>query len=165
MSLVPYDSSGTFVTIAETSMSRIHFATNDDIWYKSDLLEGMVSSGAFSKAAIKAKKETSVGLNANHYGLLQDKDLRPLVRPMDCNTHDSTHIFFSDGLCNTELDLLLPKLAEKGITFPILRAFMQADFRQQRMYKEHGIKWDNIFSEARHTNWKNTGSLSSRVGV
>ena len=124
MSLAPYDPSGTFVTIAETNMDKIHFATNDDIWYKSDLLQGMVASGAFSQAAIKAK-ETSIGLNANI-----NKDLTPLVRPMDCNTHDSTHIFFSDGLCNTELDLLLPKLVAKGITFTILRNFMAADFRR-----------------------------------
>ena len=32
--------------------------------------------------------------------LAHDKDSRPLVRAMDCNTHDSTHIFFSDGICN-----------------------------------------------------------------
>ena len=160
MSLVPYDSSGTFVTIAETDMSRIQFATNDDIWYKSDLLEGMVSSGAFSKKAIK-DKETSIGINANQDGLLQDKELRAYVRPMDCNTHDSTHIFFSDGLCNTELDLLLPKLVAKGITFTTLKDYMAADFRRPRMYKEHGLTWDKIFSPQRHANWKNTGSLSS----
>ena len=133
MSLVPYDPSGTLVTIAETNMSRIHFATNDDIWYKSDLLEGMVSSGAFSKKAIK-DKETSIGINANQDGLLQDKELRAYVRPMDCNTHDSTHIFFSDGLCNTEVDLLLPTLAERGITFAVLRGYMAADLHRPRMY-------------------------------
>ena len=159
-SLVPHDTTGTFVTIAEVDIARFQFCSNDDIWYKSDVLEGMATSAHFTKAAVE-EKATSVGLNVNPHGLLQDRELRPLVRPMDCNTHDSTHIFFSDGLCNTEVDLLLPKLAAHGITFAVLRAYVSADFRRPRMYTQNGVNLAKVFSESRHANWKSSGGLST----
>ena len=62
-------------------------------------------SAVLKKSALEAL-EKSVGLNFVPAGLMFDAEIREVVRPTS-TTFDAMHVWFSNGICNTELQIFL----------------------------------------------------------
>ena len=120
------------VDIGCTDVQRFRRRSNEELWLQVDTLS---RSKPYLSQAEFAKQEISMGLVLNEQGLLRDEALRPYCRPMDVQTHDPTHLLFADGICCTELNLLLPRLLAAGVSFELLDQFMNADWSQPRALK------------------------------
>jgi hypothetical protein len=53
-------------------------------------------------------KSQSYGLKSDEHAVFSDHELRPFLRHSECNTHDPTHTLYSNGICHTEVNKLLP---------------------------------------------------------
>ena len=148
-----------FVDIACTDETQFRRCEDSDVWHKVDLLAALVHR--VTKTQLEAK-ETALGLNHNPEGLLLDVELRPFVRPITVQTHDPTHVFFSDGLCNTELNLLLPKLAElePPVTVEILLIYLSAAWKLPRAFRAT-TSLTSIFSPHRVKHFRRVGKVQA----
>ena len=109
--------------ISEHRRDRIHHAENKDVWDKADALaavKGVIRATDFSMV------ETACGMNFIPTGVLWRPALRECLKPVDVHTYDATHTFLADGSMNTEVDFLLRRMSEAGVTFELLRVRIYA---------------------------------------
>ena len=96
-----------FVDITCTDVSRFTPCTDQDMFDSADLLAARaehISEDEFCKL------ETNLGFNHNPHGILLALDLRPFLRPSSMVMWDPMHIYFSDGIFQLEVELLLGSL-------------------------------------------------------
>ena len=95
--------------------------SNEDVYAAVDQL--VERSRGKSKAAREAM-ETEYGFNIVPDGLLLDKSLRVLFKPVDHTLRDWQHTIVGDGVANSVLGETLQKLKAFGYTWEGVRAFM-----------------------------------------
>ena len=95
------------VSISHHDPNDFHIRSNEDVWAIVDDLE--LSSVRLGKTAFK-HKQTEVGFNHVPEGLLQDKELRTIYRPVDHTIRDWQHTIAQDGVANTHIACLLHAL-------------------------------------------------------
>ncbi len=83
-----------------------------------------------------------------------------MLEPIGRLIHDPMHVFFSNGICRRELELLLPKLATVNVGFQELRSWLAAAFKTPcyQMTKHAGLA--HAFCESRENNFKKSGSFA-----
>ena len=122
-------SSSYLVHLSCSDSSRFDFASNEDLWEKSDTLARTASEG--TKKELE-ELQMLYGINYSPEGILADKELRPFVKPADTITYDAMHCLVSNGICQNETALLLAALKTDGISWDMLRKFVAADWRFNR---------------------------------
>ena len=55
-------------------------------------------------------KMVGFGLNYSVDALMADKELRSVCLVLEAQTHDPAHVLFSNGMCHTEVSLVVAKL-------------------------------------------------------
>jgi len=148
-----------FVDIGCTNVEHFRRCTDHEIWHKADLLAALHSR--LSRTEFE-KKEIGFGLNHNEFGLLLDESLRPFIRPISVQTHDPTHILFADGMCNTELNLLLPVLeqCQPPLTIEMLNTYLTACWTMPRAWRATTSIQD-VFSPQRVKHFRRMGSVQA----
>ena len=71
----------------------------------------------------------AMGLNHNANGPLLCQELRPYVCPAKGNAYDPMHCFFSNGVVQADLQLMMEQFVAAGILWEDLHSFCQADWR------------------------------------
>ena len=146
--------------ISCTDVSRYKYNSNEMIWGKVDVLAAMANDPSIGKGTLESL-ETGYGLHHNPDGILQDHEIRPHLPPADVTTHDGMHALFSDGLCQTEVNLALHELQAVHVQFNHVRNFFaDADFQQPGTLKK-ACCFADIFSKARASHFTNCGGLST----
>ena len=109
------------VSMTSTDPRKFRLAQDADWFSKADMLASR--KGAMTKSAFK-ELQTAVGLTYVANGLLWSAPLRHVLRPTHTFTYDSMHCILSNGIANTEVDAMVEKLRQDGITFEDLDRFM-----------------------------------------
>jgi hypothetical protein len=156
LSLVRDDPSGAIVDIGCTDETCFRRKTNEELWHQVDDLaaqEPICSPQRFKQL------QQSLGLNHNSLGLLLDVPLRAHCKPLDVTTHDPTHVLFANGLATTEINLILEKLLNLGITFELLQTYIDSGWKEPRCLAKPG-KLADVFTKSRTAKWKDARQLS-----
>ena len=105
-------------------------ATDEELFYAADTLAAakpMASSGNFKLL------EKAYGLHYIRTGPLYDLDLRPFFKPISGTRFDPCHVWFSNGIVQTELQCFFSsvqsELGPKTCTFSDLEAVCSSDWR------------------------------------
>ena len=93
---------------------KLDYHTNEDWFVMADMLEQEKPN--LSKAAF-GRLEQSLGLSYNPDGLLWDRHLRTIIRPVDNCIRDWMHTMVSGGVAGTEMSLLLQALKREGVKY------------------------------------------------
>ena len=120
-------SDNTLCDITETDVSKFRPLTNQEMWAMQDYLHEQ------SQVLTKGKLEilqTCSGQNHELKGLLACRALRAHVGP-ECSVWDPTHVYFSDGICTWEIDLLIHQLKGIGVTHTMVQDFCNSGWRCQ----------------------------------
>ena len=131
--------------------------TDEDLWDNADtleLLQPQLSIDAFEQ------KEQGFGLNYVKGGLLWDRELRPMVRPITILTHDPTHTMFAKGVAVTELSMLIPLLNGAGCTWEHIRGFLTLGWVRPRAFRR-GPALHAMFSPQRQKHFQAYGKLAA----
>jgi hypothetical protein len=127
--------------ICEADVSKFVPATDEEIWNTQDhLLEQ-------SLVLTKSRMETLAkccGQNCEPLGLLACRELRADIRPSE-SLWDPMHCYFSDGVCDQEVDLLVKSLRSIGLTHDRLMEFCNQGWfthngRVKLVFKKDGLK-------------------------
>jgi len=124
-SILEHDTSGEIVHISCPDPRRFDSRSDRDFWFQADLLAMLsvtLNVGNFKE------QETIMGLTYNPNGLLWDKDLRGHIRPTAVQTYDPMHCLVSDGICQKELNLVLQRVLDNGVTIERIRATFDRDW-------------------------------------
>lgn len=148
-----------FVEIGATDVSKFRRCTDSELWHKVDVLAA--AKGRLTRAEFD-RKEMGFGLIHNDDGLLQDRELRPFIRPMELQTHDPTHVLFADGICNTELTLLLPVLEKcrPALTLEMLHTYFTAAWKLPRAWRNN-VTMRDVFSPQRVKHFRRMGTIQA----
>jgi hypothetical protein len=137
------------VTFACFDSSLYEKRSDEDVWESYDTLQaqlGIVGVGFFKNL------EQGCGLKLVPGSLLEDVELRDVVRPVSHKIDDWPHVFFQSGLFNVEFRLLLDRCEEKetNIGWHTFRDCSAADWK---FPKDHAAVNRSLskamFSEAR----------------
>jgi len=107
--------------------------------------------------------EKSMGLNYVPGGLMFDAEIRSIVRPTS-TTFDAMHVWFSNGICNTELHVFLEAAETKcGLTYSVIHDYMHsADWRPHSCHANVDVA--RIFNESRRkANKENFKGMASII--
>ena len=110
-------------TIAQTDFSACAPATNEDLWQAQDQL-----ALQWNNLSVKdfENLEKASGQTLCPRGLLADANMRPFCKPLD-SQYDTTHIYFSSGIAELELNLMSTALRRiPGLSSEILQDFVNA---------------------------------------
>lgn len=111
---LPPDGSGYLQGVSCVDYRKLDYHTNDDWFVMADKLEQ--DKPTLSKAAF-ARLEQAMGLSYNPHGLLWDRHLRTIIRPVDNCIRDWMHTMVSGGVAGTEMSLLLQALRREGVKY------------------------------------------------
>jgi hypothetical protein len=150
----------TFVDLSCTDVSKFMYNTNEFVWEKVDVLRNLANDPTCTVANL-GLLETGYGLHHNEEGILQDHELRPHFPPVDVTTHDPQHAFFCDGLCHTELNLIIASIQQHGISFDHIRACLASGHWQQPSALRKACSFADIFSPARERHYNRQHKLSA----
>ena len=109
--------SDTFVPITCGDPKKFIRHTNESVWKSFDDLAAMAPA---VKPTPMKKLAQCYGFKYNPDGMLMDKKLRDLVRPVDFYTQDWAHIFLQHGVGNVEFYHLHSRI---GVDIEELRAY------------------------------------------
>lgn len=148
------------VDLDEEDPSKFQLMSDQDWFQMADHLK--------QQAAVLNKKaldtlEKSMGLNYVPGGLMFDAEIRTIVRPTS-TTFDSMHVWFSNGICNTELHVFLEAAETKcGLTYSVIHAYMQsASWQPPSCHADMDVA--RIFNESRRkANKDNFKGMASEV--
>lgn len=112
-----------FVDITDLNWSNVkdHQATDEEIWGAQDDLLNLKSTGG-SAAQLK-QLEVFSGQNCQEDGLLACKELRPYVKPSR-SSYDPMHCYFSGGIADNEITLLMNILGKQKFDFRQIEAYV-----------------------------------------
>lgn len=141
-----------------TDPSRFAIATSADWWLKVDRLRDVASTRS---RQVLSRFQTAMGMNHTPEGVLLDCDLRHFVRPSEVFTYDSMHVFLSNGVAQVEVDALLGKLREAGLSLTDLQRYVLGEWKFCQARSK--ISLANCFTAARLKAFVSEGRL--RVGA
>ena len=110
-----------FVDIADLRWEACHLATDEELWAAQD--EMVALKEVRGKAAKLKLMEKASGQNCVPLGLLACKQLRPYVKPRR-SSYDVQHCYYSGGIAEVEISLLVPRLLETGFKLEQISAFV-----------------------------------------
>jgi hypothetical protein len=119
-----------------------------------ELLRGAsarVAAGTMQKG-IRDELELVSGLNFHPRGLLWDRELMAVVKPIDVFTYDWVHSSLQDGIFNQDLGALLEACAPHGVTRAHVRQFLKDEpwvFPQWHKHKSRSMY--HVFDLARQS--------------
>ena len=123
--------------ISEHDVSKFVLASNNEIWNAQDYLREQKLIGNPRMGTL----EKCCGQNYDPEGLLASRLLRGVVQPAE-SLWDPMHVFFSDGICRFEIDLLVKGLRSIGLLHSRLM-----DFCNHSGWQMHGSKANLEFSK------------------
>ncbi len=156
LSLVPHDSRGVIVDIACADPTKFKKQSSAELFAKCDALTALKPRLGITDFE---SQETAFGINFNPYCICWDRDIREMINPVDGARIDPMHTFYNDGLCNTEIELILPRLKSRGIHWETIGDYMQGNWRSPAAFGRH--RWKDIFSEKRGRHFEKTGNLGA----
>ena len=107
------------VLLNVTTLEGLDFNTNEDIWEMAEVLRDDVAAGRDVKG-----KETRLGLQFNPDGLLYDRPMRTIHRPIDHYLRDWMHTLVSAGTANQQTKYLLEYLKDvRDVPIDIVQAY------------------------------------------
>jgi hypothetical protein len=142
---------GSLVSSSCSDIKQFVRRTDEELWMASDAL--VEKRGVLSKTAFE-KEQTLYGLNDSANGVLQDKALRQHFLPVSRSNYESMHVFFSNGVCNVELRLMLKTLEGHGIDWADVAAFAKSGLKWPRYVNSKGQQIHDCFSEKRRKSSK-----------
>ena len=91
--------------------------TNEALWESVDELQDMSRLVAEKRMTKKYFEMTqkACGITFNPHGLLADKTLRDLFKPLDMHTEDWSHVYLCHGVGGDELAHLMRRLKRCGV--------------------------------------------------
>lgn len=98
------------------------YRTNEDVFEAVDELAAAIATG-ISKSAFQAL-QTAYGFNLCLGGILLDRTLRSIYKPVDHTLRDWMHTMCSDGVANSICGYTLQVLKAEGFTLESVRQFM-----------------------------------------
>ena len=152
--LIANDVSGRLVPVSCCDPTRFVRLSDDARFVQADaltILKPQLGVGAFKEV------EQAYGLTYNPHGVLWDEELRSIVKPSK-SKYDPTHTLLAHGVVEVEVQSLLPKLEELGVTFALLRDFVAADWDGSRGDISNIAKY--LLSHKRENRWAEDGKLS-----
>jgi len=148
------------VDLDEDDPRKFQLMSDQDWFQMADHLKNQAA--VLNKSALDTL-EKSMGLNYVPGGLMFDAEIRSIVRPTS-TTFDAMHVWFSNGICNTELHIFLEAAETKcGLTYSVIHDYMQsADWRPPSCHV--CIDVARIFNESRRkANKENFKGMASEI--
>ena len=133
------DTTGSLVSVHETSLEKFCARSDNTIWQGCKLLESRC--GRMTKKAFD-QLEQSLGINHNPEGVLFQQSL-PLASTL---MYDWLHIYLVTGLVQLELGLLFPLLYSHGVTVQSLKDWMSS-FAWPHSLKPHRNETLRLFDK------------------
>ena len=152
--LIANDVSGTLVPVSCCDPTRFVRVSDDQKFVHADaltILKPQLGVGDFKEV------EQAYGLTYNPHGVLWDEELRSIVKPSK-SKYDPTHTLLAHGVVEVEMQSLLPKFEELGVTFALLRNLVASDW-DFNTAKGKSIAKD-LLSHKREKRWGKDGKLS-----
>jgi hypothetical protein len=153
LNLVNDDVPGT-VHMRCPDVARFQLARDTDWRHKADRL---TAASAGTKKHLN-DLQTAMGLRFAPTGVLWDIALRPLVSPTCCFTYDGMHILLSNGLCQTEVDLILQRAVLEGLEMNSVETYLKLPWSFCQAYGQHATLLGCV-SPARLRSFKREGAL------
>jgi hypothetical protein len=100
---------------------------NAELLKTAELLRGAfarVEAGTMTKG-LREELELVAGLNFHPRGLLWDRELMTVVKPIEVFTYDWVHSSLQDGIFNLDLGALLEACVPHGVTRADVRVFLK----------------------------------------
>ena len=119
------------VPVSCSSYAMLQFHTNESVYAMADRLEA--AQGTLDDDAIHLL-EQDYGVKYNAHGVLYDRQLRTVYRPIDHVLRDWMHMLANSGVANTEIALMLHVAVSKGFRLETISEFAQ----QFTLPKKHG---------------------------
>jgi len=134
--------------------ARFQLARDIDWWNKADRL---MAASAGTKKHLN-DLQTAMGLRWAPTGVLWDLALRPFVSPTGVFTYDGMHILLSNGLCQTEVDLILQRAVLEGLDMNSVEAYLKLPWSFCEAYGKRSTLVGCV-SPARLRSFKREGAL------
>ena len=138
------DDSRLLVPLHNHDYEKLIFRTDDDLWRAFDELRAK-RPPAMSKTRFQTE-ETLAGVNCNIHGVLADLELRAHYFPVAMNTYDVTHVLYSNGICNLELQLVLKELAGLGVHPTMYGEWLKSALQWPAFTRDRGMSLHKTFS-------------------
>lgn len=124
--LAEFDASGYLVDTTCADASKFDARSDADVWRACDDLEA-------KKRRLRGKEladnEIAHGIKYNPHGVLFDKQLRQHFGPTSTWYDDAMHTYWSNGIVNKELWLVLGRLKQQKVSMDLVRDWMDSGFR------------------------------------
>ena len=104
------------------------------------VVDGTLTKGTFENICF------SHGLNYNEHGLIFDRSLRDVVRPVNIVTMDWMHTILQGGTLTVEIFLLLKLL---GVLFATMEAYLQMDWHFPCLTRRKSNELHRVFNDFR----------------
>ena len=90
------------------------------------------------------------GLNYSVDALMADKELRSVCPVLEVQTHDPAHVLYSNGMCHTEVSLVVQRLEKMKppLTLEMLSTYFQAGWSVPRAWR-HSSSFADVFRPSR----------------
>jgi hypothetical protein len=126
-----------------------------------ELLRGAsarLAAGTMSKG-IAENLELVAGLNFHPRGLLWDRELMTVVKPIEVFTYDWVHSSLQDGIFNQDLSALLEACLPHGVTRDVVRKFLKDEpWQFPKWHRHKSISMYHVFDLARQSEKNRTRS-------
>lgn len=153
--LIAFDDAGTLRDIRCRPSDFVRRSDNE-VFQQADAIHALHAT--LTRAHFETLERAS-GLTYNPDGALWDLDLRAVLRPVTMSMYDPTHTFFANGIALKELEQLLAKLRDVGVTFDVLEGYFSAAWdaavRAPRMATH--------FNSARASHFRRTGTFAAQA--
>jgi hypothetical protein len=130
---------------------------NAELLKTIELLRGAsarVAAGTMAKG-IRDELELVAGLNFHPRGLLWDRELMTVVKPIEVFTYDWVHSSLQDGIFNQDLGALLEACVPHGVTRADVRQFLKDEPWQFPKWHRHKYRaMYHVFDLARQSDKK-----------
>jgi hypothetical protein len=135
-------------------VARFQLARDTDWWNKA----GRLTAASAGTKKHLSDLQTAMGLRFAPTGVLWDLALRPFVSPTSSFTYDGMHILLSNGLCQTEVDLILQRAVLEGLDMSSVEAYIRLPWSFCQAYGQHSTLLGCV-SAARLRSFKRGGEL------
>ena len=148
------------ITIACGSPTRFDLQRDEDVWSLADRLARQ--AGRVTKRVL-AEEEQVAGINYNPRSVLFDGLCRERLRPIGTLTYDSMHIWFSGGIANEELLLLMGKLNSIGVSWEMVGRWFRSSFQYPTQQKRKMVPLHRCFHQTRMKASRNSGEFKAQA--
>ena len=111
---------GRYVGLGCADESKFQTYTDDDIYFTTDALNRV--SGLISDSGLRELQKT-LGFRHCPSGMLSNHAIRSLLKPTNHCIRDWMHTLAGDGVCNSEIGMLIGVLQDIGVTRHHLQEF------------------------------------------